>query len=87
MIEKALNKLAEQILSFDEASLGNLRAKYLSRMNDFDTSREWEKAVIIYFMINSVLTKNALFNHHVLAGKGKKKAKEKSKRGGLKVVE
>lgn len=86
MIEKALNKIAEQILAFDEASLRSLRSKYLSRMGDFDASREWEKAVIIYFIINSIITKNALFNQNVLAGKGKKERK-KGRRGGLKVVE
>jgi len=84
MIEKALNKIAEQILTFDEASLRSLRAKYQARINDFDTSKEWEKAVIIYFIINSVITKNALFNQNVLAGKGKKKKKQ---RGVLKIVE
>ena len=72
MIEKALNKIAEQILGFDEASLRTLRAKYQMRMNDFDTSKEWERAVIVYFIINSVITKNALFNKNVLEGKRRK---------------
>ena len=31
-MEKALEKLAEQILSFDEASLAHLREKYRSRI-------------------------------------------------------
>jgi len=87
MIEKALNKIAEQILAFDEASLRNLRAKYHSRMIEFDTSKEWEKAVIIYFIINSVITKNALFNQNVLAGRGKEKRKEKRDKGRLKLIE
>ena len=84
MIEHALSKIAEQILAFDEASLRNLRAKYQARINDFDTSKEWEKAVITYFIINSVITKNALFNQNLVAGKGKKKKKE---RGTLRVIE
>ena len=86
MIEKALNKIAEQILAFDEASLRNLREKYHSRMRDFDTGKEWEKAVIVYFIINSVITKNALFNQSVLAGKGKRTGKEDTGKGGLKVI-
>ena len=87
MIEKALNKIAEQILAFDEASLRTLRGKYQARMNDFDTSKEWERAVIIYFIINSVITKNALFNKNVLEEQGTKKKKGKKDRSGLKIIE
>ncbi|MDY7030863.1 MAG: hypothetical protein SVY10_03015 [Thermodesulfobacteriota bacterium] len=87
MIEKALNKIAEQILGFDEASLRTLRAKYRMRMNDFDTSKEWERAVIVYFIINSVITKNALFNKNVLEGKRKKGGRETKERPDLKVIE
>ena len=36
MMEKALEKLAEQILSFDEASLVHLREKYRLRIEHFD---------------------------------------------------
>ncbi|HCX89010.1 MAG: hypothetical protein COW04_04710 [Deltaproteobacteria bacterium CG12_big_fil_rev_8_21_14_0_65_43_10] len=79
MIEKALNKIAEQILAFDEASLRSLRAKYQTRIGNFDTSKEWEKSVIIYFIINSVITKNAMFNQNLLAGKGKRKEKRELK--------
>ena len=83
MIEKALNKIAEQILAFDEASLRSIRAKYQTRIGNFDTSREWERSVIVYFIVNSVITKNALFNQNLLVGKGKKGEKEKK----LKIVD
>ena len=73
-MEKALEKLAEQILSYDEASLSNLREKYRSRIEHFDGSKDWEKAVIIYCIINAVSLKNTLFNENVLK---KKKKKEK----------
>ena len=66
MLEATLNKMAENILSFDEASLSSLWEKYKNRMEHFDTSREWEKAVIIFFIINSVRVKNHIFNEHVL---------------------
>ncbi|HSB06504.1 MAG TPA: hypothetical protein VLK23_15070 [Thermodesulfobacteriota bacterium] len=75
-MEKALNKLAEQILSFDEASLVRLREKYRSRIEHFDGTRDWEKAVIIFCIINAVSMKNALFNENVL--KRIKKKEEKS---------
>jgi hypothetical protein len=65
-MEKALERLAEQILSYDEASLVNLREKYRLRMENFDGTKEWEKSVIIYCLINAVCLKNTLFNENVL---------------------
>ena len=65
-MEKALEKLAEQILSFDEASLANLKEKYRLKIEHFDGTKDWEKAVIIYCMINAVNMKNTLFNENVL---------------------
>jgi hypothetical protein len=64
-VEKAIEKLAEQILSFDEASLVQLREKYRSRIEDFDGTKDWERAVIAYCIINAVSMKNALFNQNV----------------------
>ncbi len=66
MLESSLDKLAEKILGLDEASLTSLLEKYKARMEHFDTSREWEKAVIIYFIINSVRAKNHIFNEKLL---------------------
>ncbi len=57
-MEKALEKLAEQILSFDEASLASLREKYRLRIEHFDGTKDWEKAVIVYCIINAVSLKN-----------------------------
>ena len=74
-MQKALEKLAEQILSFDEASLSNLREKYRLRIEHFDGTKDWEKAVIIYCIINAVSLKNTLFNENVLKRK-KEKARE-----------
>jgi hypothetical protein len=74
-MEKALEKLAEQILSFDEASLSNLREKYLLKIEHFDGTKDWEKSVIIYCIINAVSLKNTLFNENVLKKKGEKGGK------------
>jgi hypothetical protein len=65
-MDKALEKLAEQILAFDEASLASLREKYRLRIEQFDGTREWERAVIIYSIINAVSLKNNLFNENVM---------------------
>ena len=74
-MEKALEKLAEQILSFDEVSLASLREKYRLRIEHFDGTKDWEKAVIIYCIINAVSLKNTLFNENVL-----KRRKEKERK-------
>ena len=71
-MQKALDRLAEQILGFDEASLASLREKYRLRILNFDGTRDWERAVIIYCIINAVSMKNALFNENVVRQKRSK---------------
>jgi len=83
---KALEKLAEQILSFDEASLANLRERYRLRIENFDGTKDWEKAVIIYCIINAVSMKNNLFNENVLRQAKKKEQRSSKGRPGLKRV-
>jgi hypothetical protein len=65
MIETTLHKLAEHILGLDEASLASLWEKYKARMENFEISREWDKAVIIFFIINAVRAKNQMFNEQI----------------------
>jgi hypothetical protein len=85
-MEKALEKLAEQILSFDEASLANLREKYRSKIEYFDGSKDWEKAVIVYCIINAVSMKNTLFNENVLRKKEGKERKPTKRHPDLKRI-
>ena len=88
-MERALEKIAEQILSFDEASLVNLREKYRLKIEHFDGTRDWEKAVITFCIINAVSMKNALFNENVLKktkGKEEKTSPSKPRHFGLKRV-
>jgi hypothetical protein len=66
MLESTLERMAEKILGLDEASLASLWSKYKERMDQFDTSREWEKAVIVFFIINAVRAKNQIFNERIL---------------------
>jgi hypothetical protein len=66
MLESALDKLAQQILGLDEASLSSLWDKYKKRMEQFEPSKEWEKAVIIFFIINAVRAKNHIFNEQIV---------------------
>jgi hypothetical protein len=66
MLEPSLDKMAQQILSLDEASLASLWGKYKTRMEHFEPSKEWEKAVIIFFIINAVRAKNQIFNEQIM---------------------
>ena len=72
-IENSLNKIAENILHLDEASLTSLLDKYKIKVEQFSTSPEWEKAVIIFSIINAVRAKNAIFNDKLLKNKMPKK--------------
>ena len=73
MLEKALDKIAEQIIALDEASLTQLRKKYLDKLFRFEPTKAWEQSVIIYFIITGVIAKNNLFNHHIVAGQQEEK--------------
>ena len=65
-LENSLNKIAETILHLDEASLTSLWDKYKSKVEQFSPSAEWEKAVIIFAIINAIRAKNTIFNENLL---------------------
>jgi hypothetical protein len=88
VLESALDKMAENILNLDEASLASLWEKYKIRMEHFETTKEWEKSVIIFFIINAVRVKNHIFNENMLQLQKKQDKPQKSskKRPDLKLV-
>lgn len=65
-LENALDKIAESILYLDEASLSSLWNKYKQKMEQFSFTPEWEKAVIIFSIINAIKVKNAIFNEQLI---------------------
>jgi hypothetical protein len=65
-LEDSLNKIAENILYLDEASLTSLWDKYKAKMEIFSFSPEWEKSVVIFSIINAIRVKNAIFNEQLL---------------------
>jgi hypothetical protein len=73
-LEDSLNKIAENILYLDEASLTSLWDKYKVKMENFSASKEWEKAVVIFAIINSIRVKNAIFNEQLVNKKIAEKA-------------
>ena len=78
-LENSLNKIAESILHFDEASLTFLWEKYKNKTEQFSTSPEWEKAVIVFSIINAVRAKNAIFNEMLLNNKVPEKTAQSEK--------
>ncbi|MCX5850216.1 MAG: hypothetical protein NTW65_12310 [Deltaproteobacteria bacterium] len=78
-LEKSLNKIAENILYLDEASLTSLWDKYKNKVKQISNTAEWERAVIIFSIINAVRTKNAIFNENLLQNKPSNKTKSPSK--------
>lgn len=67
MIEDVLSRIARQIMTLDEETLAAMVPRYKARMLDFAPTREWEEAVIIYFLINGLRTKNSMFNEKIKA--------------------
>jgi hypothetical protein len=88
-LEESLNKIAENILYLDEASLISLWEKYKTKMETFSFSPEWEKSVIIFSIINAIRVKNAVFNEQMLKKQGDEKSsppKNKPSKPNLRLV-
>jgi ClpP class serine protease len=78
-IEDVLLGLADRVLDFDEASLTQLQEKYLKKVSEFSPNREWEQAIVVYFLINSIRVKNKIFNEKVKASKTASERPKKSR--------
>jgi hypothetical protein len=81
MIDKAIERLADRVLAFDEADLLALLHHFKNRMEEFEPTPAWERAVIAYFLINGVRVKNVLKHGHLHRGQV-----SPSERPGLKLV-
>lgn len=62
-MEHLLNKLARQLDSMDEASLMSLWDKYAAIVSNFEPSRRWEEAAMVFSLIQAKHWKNQLFNY------------------------
>ncbi|MDL2259590.1 hypothetical protein LJB99_01755 [Deltaproteobacteria bacterium OttesenSCG-928-K17] len=65
MIEDVLQKIARQIMALNEETLTALLPRYKQRMMSFAPTKEWEEAVVIYFLINGLRIKNSQFNDKI----------------------
>ena len=68
-LENALDKLARQLVAFDEASLMDLWEKYAEQVRQFEPTRRWEESALIFGLIQAVRMKNQLFNYNLSASR------------------
>jgi len=62
MIAETIERLADRVLAYEETDLTSLLNHFKTRMEQFEPTPEWERAVIAYFLINGVRVKNVLKN-------------------------
>ncbi len=63
-MEAALLKIAKQINMFDEASFMSLWDKYAEIVRNFEPTKRWEEAALVFGFIQSLRMKNQLFNYN-----------------------
>jgi hypothetical protein len=61
-MERALQKLAQQLNQYDSSSLTSLWDRYAHIVARFEPTKRWEEAVLSFCMIQAVHWKNQLFN-------------------------
>lgn len=64
-MERVLLKMAKQLNEYDEASLTALWERYARLVQEFEPSRRWEEASLVFSFIQAVRFKNQLFNKHL----------------------
>ncbi len=63
-MERILEKMVRQLNAYDEASLMSLWDKYAGIVANFEPTKRWEEAALIFGVIQAVRWKNGLFNYH-----------------------
>ena len=62
-MEKLLLSLARQLDALDEASLMDLWDTYANRVANFEPTKRWEEAALVFSFIQAKNWKNQLFNY------------------------
>lgn len=63
-MEQLLMKIAKQLDTLDEASLMTLWEKYATIVSQFEPTKRWEEATLIFSLIQAKHMKNQLFNYN-----------------------
>ncbi|MDO5536357.1 MAG: hypothetical protein Q4F72_02340 [Desulfovibrionaceae bacterium] len=79
-MEKLLLKMADQLDGLAEASLVTLWHKYAKQACIFEPTKEWERATLVFCLIQAKRMKNQLFNYYwqSLSKEHEKEAAEKA---------
>ncbi|MDR1945908.1 MAG: hypothetical protein LBQ51_01910 [Desulfovibrio sp.] len=64
-MQRILEKMAQKLNEYDEASLMQLWQHYAATVQDFEPSRRWEEAALALCLIQAVHWKNQLFNYNL----------------------
>lgn len=75
-MERAIQKLAQQLNQYDESSLMELWGKYADKVAHFEPSARWEESALAFCMIQAVHWKNQLFNAELAASARRGKTPE-----------
>jgi len=59
-VRDTLDRIADQVLDLDAEELKSLLSDIQARMDQPDQTREWERAVINFFIINALRVKDKL---------------------------
>jgi hypothetical protein len=59
-VQEMLDQLADQVLDLDAQELKALLPQIQARMDQLDHSREWERSVVAFFIINALRVKDNL---------------------------
>lgn len=63
-MEKALRKLAQKLMAYDQDSLVSLWEKNAEIVQQYEPTKRWEEAVVMLGLIQTICWKNQLFNYH-----------------------
>lgn len=65
LMQRILEKMAQKLNEYDEASLMQLWQHYAVQVQDFEPTKRWEEAALVLCMIQAIHWKNQLFNYHL----------------------
>ncbi len=66
-MRRALEKMAKQLNAYDEDSLMSLWEEYAAQTGDFEPTKRWEEAVLVFCLLQAVHWKNQLFNYNMVS--------------------
>lgn len=64
-MQRVLEKMAQKLNDYDEASLMQLWQHFATQVHEFEPCKRWEEAAIALCLIQAVHWKNQLFNYHL----------------------